>query len=369
MINENIADDCIDQGIYDVLSCEDYLNLVYTTNECEDHEPPIIDADECEDYLLEKYNSNVDCNYTDKSLCSKVLEDNFLNRLVIEQNNQELITGIIDPLIGKVIELKYLNIELEKSGIEDILPIYTDEKENIYLANSQEEIILEDANTLTVLNKAVIMLDDDGDGLPNDLEKYYGTDKNNPDSDNDGYLDSEEINNNYNPLGTGSLNKSRINLDKVILNNLPLEQPKKVSSKISKNFQVDNIENYEDNLVLSGNAEPNAWVSIYLYSDLPLVMITKTDDDGNWSYTVKNSLVDGDHKVYVTLNDNTGKIIKQSNALSFLIKEAKAVSAADYFDSTSTPDKTNSMVLYYILGSIFLILLSLGVIMYLHKKE
>ena len=37
--------------------------------------------------------------------------------------------------------------------------------------------------------------DPDGDGLTNDLEEQYGTDPNNPDTDNDGLNDGEEVNN------------------------------------------------------------------------------------------------------------------------------------------------------------------------------
>lgn len=47
--------------------------------------------------------------------------------------------------------------------------------------------------------------DTDKDGLKDSLEIALGLDANNPDSDNDGYDDKTEINNNYNPLGVGKL--------------------------------------------------------------------------------------------------------------------------------------------------------------------
>ncbi|MBU1039164.1 sortase [Patescibacteria group bacterium] len=47
--------------------------------------------------------------------------------------------------------------------------------------------------------------DDDKDGLTNDLERVYGTDPKNPDTDSDGYPDGLEIKNHYNPLGPGRL--------------------------------------------------------------------------------------------------------------------------------------------------------------------
>lgn len=48
--------------------------------------------------------------------------------------------------------------------------------------------------------------DRDNDGLADNLENALGTDPENPDSDNDGYGDKTEIENNYNPLGNGKLN-------------------------------------------------------------------------------------------------------------------------------------------------------------------
>ena len=47
--------------------------------------------------------------------------------------------------------------------------------------------------------------DADNDGLPDVIEDAVGTDKKNPDTDNDGYNDKIEILNNYNPNGDGKL--------------------------------------------------------------------------------------------------------------------------------------------------------------------
>lgn len=48
-------------------------------------------------------------------------------------------------------------------------------------------------------------LDSDNDGLKNYMEERHGTDKNNPDTDGDGYEDGDEVQNCYNPLGLGRL--------------------------------------------------------------------------------------------------------------------------------------------------------------------
>jgi len=48
------------------------------------------------------------------------------------------------------------------------------------------------------------ILDSDKDGLINDLEEFYGCDPNNPDTDGDGYLDGDEVENGYDPLVPGN---------------------------------------------------------------------------------------------------------------------------------------------------------------------
>lgn len=47
--------------------------------------------------------------------------------------------------------------------------------------------------------------DPDGDGLPNVLERFYGSDPANPDSDGDGVTDGQEVDTGFNPTGAGRL--------------------------------------------------------------------------------------------------------------------------------------------------------------------
>jgi hypothetical protein len=59
-------------------------------------------------------------------------------------------------------------------------------------------------------------VDDDSDGLPNNLELAIGTDSNKKDSDDDGFDDKTEIINFYNPIGSEKI----IPDEKIIKNNL-----------------------------------------------------------------------------------------------------------------------------------------------------
>lgn len=88
-------------------------------------------------------------------------------------------------------EVETVDFEAEKS---DNSTIAISEKELIN--NQAEEIIPADYIPQPKPDK-------DGDGLPDDEEKFYGTDENNPDSDGDGYSDGQEVKSGFNPLGPG----------------------------------------------------------------------------------------------------------------------------------------------------------------------
>jgi hypothetical protein len=361
---------CIEQGIYEALACEDYLFRIETDMECQDND--IIERESCKNYLLEKYGGQVDCQLDDMNLCNSILRNEYLNRLVSGQRLSDNINQAVDSLLGQNVSTQHLSNTLEGSGIDslDVLPLTPNEETKVLIARAQKETVLEEKDKLTILNQAVIIFDTDGDGLSDDLEEYYGTEKDNPDTDGDGYSDGEEINNNYDPRGPGKLIKDRTAFDIVTLDeNKVIEQPKIKSKKIDKKMEVEAVEALEEEVKLSGRAEANTWVNLYLYSGLPLVMTTKTDASGNWSYDIKHSLTDGHHRVFVTVNDDTGKIVKQSRPISFLIKEAQAVTADDYFDETSSSGAVNNLFIYYILGGAFLVFLALGAIVYLHKGK
>ncbi|MBT4447374.1 MAG: hypothetical protein HOD06_01385 [Candidatus Komeilibacteria bacterium] len=361
---------CIEQGIYEDVACEDYLFRIETDLECQANN--VIDREECKNYLLEKYGGQVDCQLDDMNLCNSILRNEYLNRLVSGQRLSNNINQAVDSLLGKNISTQELSDSLESRGIDslEVLPLPPSNSTKVLVAKAQKEIVLEEKDKLTILNQAVIILDADGDGLSDDLEKYYGTEVNNSDTDGDGYSDGEEISNGYDPLGPGKLIKERTDFDKVTLDDEKIiEQPKVKSNKIDRVMRVTDVDTSEEELKLTGKAEANSWVNLYLYSGLPLVMTTKTDASGNWSYDIKNSLTDGHHRVFVTVNDDTGKIVKQSRPISFLIKEAKAVTADDYFDEASSSTAVNNLFIYYILGGAFLVFLALGAIIYLHKGK
>jgi hypothetical protein len=66
-------------------------------------------------------------------------------------------------------------------------------------------------NSSTNINGALPDMDPDKDGLPTDLEVSFGTDPQRKDTDGDGFSDGDELQNGYNPLGTGRVSVSFFN--------------------------------------------------------------------------------------------------------------------------------------------------------------
>ena len=86
-------------------------------------------------------------------------------------------------------------------------------------------------------------------------------------------------------------------IDKAILEDASLEHPK-TEGKTDDKYKVNEITNRKSEndtgqgYIFSGQAEPNSVVTLYIYSDLPVVITIKTNEYGNWEYEFSKSLVE-----------------------------------------------------------------------------
>lgn len=365
MRKEYMPQNCKDQGISDPGQCDTYLKQKYMPKECRDKgaktngecnkilfekfapeeckKAGISDEKECKDFMFNLYASKAICNGLEDWQCKNLIKENHLGSIAAKQVDYGKIKEKVKPLAGDSIKSEDLK---QKIGSEnEIVPI----KESgikLKVMIAEEKLVLNKDNSLIQTAPVVLTIDADGDGLPDDLEKRVGTDLKNSDTDGDGFTDSEELKNGYNPLGSGKLPddyKEKISpVDWAMIQNKTLSHPTTDGTE-SKDFTVSAIANIGSSkngssskgYALNGKADPNSVVTLYLYSDLPLVATAKTDEYGNWKYEFDESLVDGEHEVYVTVNDNTGKVTSKSKPLSFFVNEAKAVSVQDFVSSQS----------------------------------
>lgn len=138
-------------------------------------------------------------------------------------------------------------------------------------------------------SKAVIVIDSDLDGLPDDYERAIGLDPDNDDSDGDGIRDAEELRQGSDPLGAGSLDRELDPTEETIVFNRPLAQPA-LTDEIAEEFEifVDRMDDADGaredgggSSFLGGRCDPNATCILYVYSYIPVVLTMTTAEDGS----------------------------------------------------------------------------------------
>jgi hypothetical protein len=345
----NLPKDCVDNNVLNEVACNDYLFVEATKG--------VICPSGSDDCLLETR--------------EKSLHDIAQKRLQVES-----VAKIAESIEGGITVGDLKN----KIGDPAVAFSLRDDKSGVKILKSETTLVYQD-NKIVQDGAFILVIDSDGDGLPDDLEKKIGTDVNNVDSDNDTFSDYAEYRNGYNPLGAGKL--VSINelapVEVALVNDEVFEQPRTKGSS-SNDFLIESVKNLENiatssdigAYLLQGRATPNIVVTLYVYSDLPLLVTVRTDDYGNWKYELRQSLSDGEHEVYVVLNDATGKVVAKSNPLSFLIKDAQAATINGSIPdnkNASIDSETNNIFIYYLIISGFLILSAVLIFLYILKRK
>lgn len=394
--------ECKKQGIENEAECETYMEQKYMTKECREmgaktraecdqimfkkfspqecQEAGINNEKDCKEFLFNKYAPKIQCEGMDEWQCKNSIKERHLGNIIAKQAQSKELKDKISQLAGESVKIEDLGTKLNLAA--GMIPLRKKEA-GVKILTAEENLILDEEDNLINTSPIALMIDSDGDGLPDDLEARWGTNPQEADSDEDGYSDNVEIQANYNPLGTGEIKKALAPIDQAILDNKPLGQPK-TEGEISDELLVSTIINktneetgVSEGYKLTGQAEPNSTVTLYIYSDLPLVITAKANEYGNWQYEINESLIEGQHEVYVVINDNTGRVLQKSNPVNFFVEEAKAVSVKDFISastaSTSSPEptaKAKSLLNYYMIFAIALIIIGILIfIIFLIQKK
>lgn len=105
-------------------------------------------------------------------------------------------------------------------------------------------------------------------------------------------------------------------------------------------------------LVITGRALPNSFVTLYIFSD-PIVVTVKTDEQGAWAYTLDKTLPNGSHTLYVAMVDNGGRIVAKSKPVSFT-KTAEAAAFVPLLAPAATaPGPLDAIRGYLIAAGVF----------------
>ena len=74
---------------------------------------------------------------------------------------------------------------------------------------------------------------------------------------------------------------------------------------------------------LSGRAPAFSYVTVQIFS-VPTIVTVRADRDGVWEYTLKKELASGDHQVFATTVDNTGRVLAKTSPVPFVQTAAAA---------------------------------------------
>ncbi|PIR13887.1 hypothetical protein COV49_00710 [Candidatus Falkowbacteria bacterium CG11_big_fil_rev_8_21_14_0_20_39_10] len=379
MMKAYMPQECLERGLETETACERYMQKKYMSVECQEAgaktrgecdqvmfkkygpseclEAGIEIEEECENYMFNKYSAKLECRGLEEFQCQNALKERHLGNIVAKQLEFKEVKDRMLGLAGESIGLGQLEEKLDLA--KNIMPLKRKEA-GLKILAAKESLALDEAENLIQTASVALMIDSDQDGLPDDMEERLGSDPKNPDSDGDGYLDGDEFKNNYNPSGEGQLVKPLAPIEKAIMENKTLGQPK-TEGEESKDLTVNNVINLineageaVEGYSISGEAEPNSVITLYIYSDLPMVVTVSTDEYGNWQYNFKESLTEEEHEIYAVVNDSTGKVVKKSSPLNFFVKEAQAVSITDYISSEVSglprEQQKKDFALYYIMA-------------------
>ncbi|MBU1164845.1 hypothetical protein KKA15_04785 [Patescibacteria group bacterium] len=350
---EGLPKECQKLSISNQQSCEEYLNQRYIKPQCQ--ETGITDADVCLSYIERKYLSDVKCLDVEDDVCKEIVKTEFSGLIVERETKLDSLRKIIptdkDCPEGVVCDF----IKPDIGDVQDLASIIIEDVSKITLTRATDQVFITQQKQIISTAPAVINLDSDQDGISDEIEQRLGTDPNLSDSDNDGVTDRQEILDGSNPLGEGEKETVLAPVETALINQAKFEHPKTAGAQ-NDEYKVEEVVHTQESVspTLKGTAEPDKIVTIYIYSDLPLMITTRTNEYGNWEYTLQNSLIDGDHEVYVVLNDNTGKVAYKSSPLSFLVREAKAVSVQDYIKTGEQKEADEAITIYLISVIIFI---------------
>lgn len=237
-----------------------------------------------------------------------------------EQKKDDVRKEIIGKMEEARVKLEEVLPEAKRQEIESAKIEASKKSEDLIAAFEQQTNQAEEQKASETPSS--VFKDSDGDGISDYDEVFrFNTNAFTEDSDGDGFKDGVEVLGGYNP--NDSLETDKIEYENPKETGITQPQQLKVEELKVETEEIEPGVTVIKKIEIKGKAQPNTFVTIYIYS-LPVIVTVKTDIDGVWTYTLDKELEDGKHEVYVATTDNTGKIAAKSEALPF-VKQASAV--------------------------------------------
>jgi len=272
-------------------------------------------------------------------------------------------------------DINNLNIEINK-GINDIQIAASGNTTTVEGNNTPAVNI---TNTLSALGETV--------DAQTEILKSQGGDLLYKDTNKDGISDYDSVYV-YNmspatPSPVSTYEGKSINAsDKILLGFDPTqkeivevkkEQPEESTITPVSTYKVKEVALTEKKeVVFKGQALPNSFVTIYIYST-PIMVTVKTDSNGEWQYVLNKELENGDHTVYTATVNNSGNIIAKSTPFAFT-KTAEAATLKDIplisaTSNASTPGLLDNNNLYGIVIILIMAMILILVVIGMTSKK
>ncbi len=322
---------CREARITDQVSCENYLRQQAVSKTCEGD---TVDSPDCTNKMLESVRPYLGCERLNTADCEREVSGNNLGEVIIVKEQVDHVEKVMAEAVTKDRKLDLPNLMIENPTVAEqvkkILPVIVRQEERFIAVPSEKRVIVMDDQTVKASAAIIIVADSDGDGVPDDIEKRNNLDPYNEETS----------------TGTSDLDALRMKgdiagIDKALADGVVIEQPV-LAGSVDEKMTVEMLES-DDKLPLFGTGYPGEIITIFIYSDLPIVMTTIVDDNGEWSYEFDGQLTDGMHEAYVAVNDSTGRVTRKSNPLSFVVQAAQATTIAEALADNSEGSITNQV--------------------------
>jgi len=110
---------------------------------------------------------------------------------------------------------------------------------------------------------------------------------------------------------------------------------------------VDIKATFGGKVIFKGKGLPSSSVAIYLYSE-PIVVTTKTDENGDWIYELNQPLEEEKHVAYATVRTESGNDVR-SSVFSFQVLAAENIGDLPQLLDESTANETQKRFVRYAL--------------------
>lgn len=319
-----IPDECRTAGMTSKDGCESLLRKKYLTQACAAQ--GITDAEACEEFAYGHMAGGIVCQGLDPEQCASAAKGRHLGDIMAVRKAGDELGKMIDEAAGPSgeIDLEALAARADDIGkrVMGVMPI-AGGRGRMRTVRAMRDVAVKDDDEVDAAAPAILAFDTDGDGVPDDIESRLGTDPTKADTDGNGISDGEELKKKpasaFAPvdlaiLGDGAVGQPTTEGETDAALTVALDAPAAAAQAAVPPART-----------FRGTAPVGTGVvALYVYSALPILVTTSVDASGQWSYVFDDQLKDGAHEVYVVINDDTGRVVKKSEPLSFMVEAASA---------------------------------------------